>query len=790
MANKGIKEKLNKEINPTVFTLIILIIVFFLIFIVTALILSYEGNSYMVKIFGSDVNRVFKELTVMNSGHYRMKVHPLFLLMLQPIIYIADMLIKNKTLTVLIFQSIMGTGSVGLIYYATSKINKSKKISLLISLIYGFSFTTIMFTSVIESFVFAAFFLILFWSYFIIKMKEDKPLDKKDYFILTILGLFSLGITVTNIVQFAIGLFFLILHKEEKRKFVNALLKSIIIGLIIIIISIVLSKVQQSIWKGTPIYINNLLNFATDKSNEEYLYIDCNIDIHRIKEVSSSFFGYNLISPKLGDEYIDHSNDIGFKKYNIIAFVAIMSLLLFIIYRIVKSEKKEKKLIIPLLLAFLFNYALHLIYAPKETFLYTQHFTFLIVFVLGIVSNTKKEKLISIFLAIFLLIQILFNIKGIFDIITIKNTTEDRINKYENQLQELRKEYGTDTYIIRNTKEFFLFGMGDRRKLIYKDGNITDLRTDEIIYSFDIKKNVIIPNEYEVIVTENDNNIVRIYENEDGVWIEQKGKIESIKGTESKLNLPKFEEYKYSEVMKVVLHETLINIENGVPYPNFLAYSSDRIYYRDAMIVAMVLEETDNLELIKDWILQINEPFDMAAEAAEADNLGQVLYLVSLVSDKNHPVVSKVLEEAPNYTKNNEKGKYILGYTDGSGHPVYQTAMLKYGMEKLGIENDYNIPDIEDNYGTLCWWYEGYEFEKLDIDLVVFPYLNWASYHTTGSGKTYLPNRIYPLTWEKNEMVSTTKSSQNLKLVNNGHQITMLHSWASSEMLLLLLEQK
>ncbi len=107
-----------------------------------------------------------------------------------------------------------------------------------------------------------------------------------------------------------------------------------------------------------------------------------------------------------------------------------------------------------------------------------------------------------------------------------------------------------------------------------------------------------------------------------------------------------FKAYKYSEVLKVLHHEILINILDSKPLPNYLVYSNP--WRRDAAMMAMCLDSTGNLQLIENWVMSIDDPYDRNnAGETEADNLGQTLYLVSLFSDTTHPVVQKILKEIP-----------------------------------------------------------------------------------------------------------------------------------------------
>ena len=67
-------------------------------------------------------------------------------------------------------------------------------------------------------------------------------------------------------------------------------------------------------------------------------------------------------------------------------------------------------------------------------------------------------------------------------------------------------------------------------------------------------------------------------------------------------------------------------------------------------MMAMCLDSTGNLQLIKNWVMNIDDPYDRNnAGETEADNLGQTLYLVSLFSDTTHPVVQKILKEIPRF---------------------------------------------------------------------------------------------------------------------------------------------
>ena len=84
----------------------------------------------------------------------------------------------------------------------------------------------------------------------------------------------------------------------------------------------------------------------------------------------------------------------------------------------------------------------------------------------------------------------------------------------------------------------------------------------------------------------------------------------------------------------------------------------------------------------------------------EADNPGQVLYLISLVAGKDHPLVPTTRQVLKRF----EKGSHIEGRSDLASHSVYQTKWAKLGLTSLGLDDPYTIPQVADSYGTLCWW--------------------------------------------------------------------------------------
>ncbi|QDK82246.1 hypothetical protein EXU85_27990 [Spirosoma sp. KCTC 42546] len=361
------------------------------------------------------------------------------------------------------------------------------------------------------------------------------------------------------------------------------------------------------------------------------------------------------------------------------------------------------------------------------------------------------------------------------------------LKTYQESLAKLRLQHPNHRELP--DLKFFLFGMGDRLKLIYRRGRLLNALTGNIEEQWRVKQEIIVPSEYLVQLTLTDGQTIQLREDETGVWLLQTGRRPKlIPGTRSRLILPTFANHPLGPVLRVLHQEILINIINGRPVPNFLVYFKPR--FRDAAIMAMVLRETNNLPLIHDWIMAIRDPFDRTNHGVpEADNLGEVLFLVSLVSDKTHPAVQMVLDSVRQF----QKETYIIGKTDDAEHPVFQTKWLKYGLKSLGLPDTYTIPKQTDSYSSLFWLDYKRELtgekrfeERLSVNS---PYLAWAEDHFYGEKRGMVSSLDYPLSWEQQASNAHYPGLTVLDKEFVKQKLAFPNAWHAAEMFLLLLEK-
>jgi hypothetical protein len=356
---------------------------------------------------------------------------------------------------------------------------------------------------------------------------------------------------------------------------------------------------------------------------------------------------------------------------------------------------------------------------------------------------------------------------------------------YRAELAALRREFSGKVDLP--DVPFFLFGMGRRTKLLYKEGSLIDVASRRTLRSWPVRKATIVPPAYSVFLTITAGAAVRIVEDEHAVWIEEQGRRQAIAGTRHGVRLPNFQGHRYAGILRVLHQELLWNIIGGKPVPNLFVYPKP--WYRDGAMTAMCLKATGNLETIRDWVLGLREPYDRNNRGeTEADNLGEALYLISLVSDRRHPLVEKILRELPRFEVAGPGGKYLKGRTDMGFHPAYQTKWAKYGLRALGLPDPYIVPQQQDSYSALFWMdFRDTYVSGPDAGSPLYPYLNWASDHFHGTKRAMLGNRDYPLSWEKNAGAANYAGMDVVAPVYARQRLSVPHTWHAAEMFLYLL---
>ncbi len=363
----------------------------------------------------------------------------------------------------------------------------------------------------------------------------------------------------------------------------------------------------------------------------------------------------------------------------------------------------------------------------------------------------------------------------------------ETLTAYRAELTAFRGEFGGSRALP--DVRFFLFGMGQRAKLLYRDGRLTDARSGNLLREWKVKSDLIVPSDCLVSLEIADGATVRLREDQTAVWIEEGGTRTAIEGTRHPVKLPDFAGHRYARILRVLHQELLVNVTPAGPVPNFFVYAKP--WYRDGAMMALAFRETGNLDQIRDWALGLKEVFDRNnGGETEADNPGQALFLISLVADKNHPLVPKILAAVKAFETNGPAGKFIQGRSDFAAHPAYQTKWLKYGLRSLGLPDPYVVPAAADSYSALFWmdYRDNYIKARDSDDRGAYPYLGWAVDHFHGTKRSPIGNRDYPLTWEQNASQANYTGLRLLDPAYVTQKLSAPHTWHAAEIFLYVLK--
>jgi hypothetical protein len=328
--------------------------------------------------------------------------------------------------------------------------------------------------------------------------------------------------------------------------------------------------------------------------------------------------------------------------------------------------------------------------------------------------------------------------------------------------------------------DFFVFGEGNRRKLLYRAGTLSDLASGEVVWRGAVTRETVRASETSVELIA-DGKPVRLFEDDSGVWVGNRRIVDG-----GAINRPRFSG-PHAGRLRALHHEILVNIVDGKPLPNLFVY--DRPWRRDAAIMAMALQQTGNIGLITPWITRLDTVFDGNAGFEEPDNIGQTLYLLALAGAREHPLVSKAIGEIGRF----RRGDHIAGLTDGSKRAAYQTIWLKTGLQALNLPDPYVIPWRSDHYRSLAWWMPdgGLPFPlRFGSELShQAPYLAWAEAHYWQSAPPTLPPEdAFPQSWEVNGAAADFRKMAAISKPWAQARFAGPHGWHAAEAFLYFLK--
>lgn len=350
------------------------------------------------------------------------------------------------------------------------------------------------------------------------------------------------------------------------------------------------------------------------------------------------------------------------------------------------------------------------------------------------------------------------------------------------------------------TPPFLLFGFGPRRrKLVYARGRLLDAFTLEPALDLGRVRDAEIDPVARTVRLDSEGGPELLFENGTGVHAVRGGERTTLAAGDP-VNLPDFAGRPHAALLRRMHADLLLCCTPFGPVPNLWVYP--RPWYRDAAMLALVFRETGNLPLLRDWILGLRKPYDRNnAGDAEPDNLGEALFLLSLVPAAEgggaaHPLLPALLREAE--ARRGADGA-LRGRVDGQQRAVYPTKWLKFGLRALGLDDSaWRIPAEPDDYADLFWM----DFRNEPVlfsrefaagkPLERYPYLAWAQAHFRGAPP---PEDPATLDFSREAMASEARYDRVEALAAAGvvppeHAAAFLatpHAWHAAEVFLHLL---
>lgn len=332
--------------------------------------------------FHTDAPRVFDDMTKYSAPHDRTSVHPLFVLLVFPIVnFVKTAFFQTPTTAVKIVLAGVASLWVSLLFVTFRLIGCQQLDAILFSILGAISAAAMFWLAIPDVYPFAGLTILLGLTF--IALTEHRKLSPLWYVVVSAL---TLSITVTN---WMLGIHWTIVNHPWK--------KALLITLKAWVLVVLLVLVQKVIFPTTNAGFIKL--HSTIQGEEKYIQIK---DFAGSLRVIQSFFFHTIVMPS-----VRMLNDPNLKLERLSAQISLPgsgsiwgSLATFLWIALLClglwgffSIRKHLRLRVALGLTLLGQLALHLMYGTDETFLYTLHFAPLLLVLAALSTLTPARSL-------------------------------------------------------------------------------------------------------------------------------------------------------------------------------------------------------------------------------------------------------------------------------------------------------------------------------------------------------------------------------------------------------------
>jgi hypothetical protein len=358
---------------------ILLSFLFLLMYLYLGRTLNNFGVGQVDNLFDADVASWMRRISSSDVREFEMRgPHPFTYFIFQPFGRTLNLFTQDPTLSAILFNAMAGGGCVFLMWLFVKRQFESRAYAFLMAALLGLSASHFFFGSVIETYIFSAFALLLF--VLVVQSKSNSVVAP------VAAGVLTFGITLTNFIQ---NFFSFLVARPRLREIIRFVGWGLAVSLLFTYLHAVLYPASK------------LFFLTPDIENEEKFFLDIArtpdwFIIGRLLYLVRTMLLYSVVAPKvfvLRDEVGSTIPEFRFYRISVGTFhqtsyeglgqilVIIWFLILAVsglvfLWSLIRSRKVDLPL--AFLLCLLFNFLIHLNYG-QELFLYSPDWTYALI---------------------------------------------------------------------------------------------------------------------------------------------------------------------------------------------------------------------------------------------------------------------------------------------------------------------------------------------------------------------------------------------------------------------------
>lgn len=363
-------------------------------------------------LFELDVPRVINDLTNFSEGHHRTYVHPIYVLLVNPLGSFLHLLTGTQTGAAMMINSFLGALGVSLAFTFFYLFGGPLFNSLLLALVFGLSMSQIILFASPETGSLAVVSLLLTYILFLYGLQK-KQLPWKWW---VFAGVLTLGVTTTNFVQtfIAFSLLSFVLYKENVS-FIRLGANIVRYGFWVLGITAGLALIQKVIYPNSSLFFLPAA-YAEESGYASLLVLEEPLLV--AGQELKQFFLVNFIAPFPDTFAMPERGTVGVTfssswNYSAVGYVALALWVGVLIFGMVKSWSYRKLMpfFLGITLCLLFNLLLHSIYGVGEKgkieyLVYAGNFSFLIMAFLSPFARSSSRWITILLLVLIVLMGV------------------------------------------------------------------------------------------------------------------------------------------------------------------------------------------------------------------------------------------------------------------------------------------------------------------------------------------------------------------------------------------------